>query len=412
MTPEDRGRPKLSCFFISLLAIASLTVGANSSVAQTKVDASAMQRLAERSKETGSDAVIVYSQGKLIFEYHSDKKAHPIYLMSCLKSIVALAVGEAIAEGKIKSIDEPVADFYPEWHQGRKEAITIRHLLTQPSGLQHIGTGTEVYNVPDSVRLALAAELSTAPGSAFSYNNKALNLLSGIIHVATGSPLDIYVRDHFLAPMGITDWKWEKDEAGNAYAMSDLALKAEDFAKFGRLVLQKGVWQDKQLVPAAWVEQLGQQSQPYEPLYGLLWWRLATAVSGVLTDARLAELAKGGASPQLIAQLTTLKDRPVHSSSEWHQLLAVALGPQWQETAYIPGVIGPYGSDIPAWSYAGFDGLAAEGYLGQYLAVFPDRSLVAVRQIEYFKGYDYLRNRFEDFADLVRDLAPAKSAPK
>lgn len=409
---EDGGRPKVSYFFIALLAIAIVVVGANSSPAQTKVEVAPLQRLAERSRDTGSNAVIVYSRGKIIFEYHSDKKREPIYLMSCVKSIAALAVGEAIAEGKIESIDEPVADFYPEWHQGRKEAITIRHLLTQTSGLQHTGTGAEVYNVPDSVRLALAAELTTAPGSAFSYNNKALNLLSGIIHVATGSPLEIYVRDHFLAPMSITDWKWEKDEAGNAYAMSDLALKAEDFVKFGLLVLQKGMWQGKQLVPSSWVEQLGQQSQPYEPLYGLLWWRLPTAVSGVLNDGRLAELVKGGASPQLISQLTALKGRIVHSTSEWHQLLAVALGPQWQEIVYIPGVIGPYGYDIPVWSYAGFDGLAAEGYLGQYLVVFPDRGLVAVRQIENFKGYDYLRNGFEDFPDLIRDLVPAENAAK
>ena len=410
MTPEDRGRPKLSYFFIALLSTASMAVGANSSVAQTKVDASAMQRLAQRSKETGSDAVIVYSQGKMVFEYHSDKKAHPIYLMSCVKSIVALAVGEAIADGKIKSIDEPVADFYPEWHQGRKEAITIRHLLTQTSGLQHIGTGTEVYKAPDSVRLALAAELTTAPGSAFSYNNKASNLLSGIIHVATGSPLDIYVRDHYLTPMGITDWTWDKDDAGNAYAMSDLKLKADDFAKFGLLILQKGRWQDKQLVPAAWVEQLGQQSQPYQPRYGLLWWRLPTASYGVLTDARLAELAKGGASPQLITQLTPLKDKPVHSPLEWEQLLVAAFGPHWFEIANIPGVASPMG--IPSWTYAGFDGFGANGYLGQYLAVFPNRGLVGVRQIEYFEGYDDSRNSFDDFNDLIRDLAPANSVAK
>jgi CubicO group peptidase (beta-lactamase class C family) len=393
----------------TLLSIASLGAGAILSLAQTKTNAEAIQRLAERSKETGSDAVVVYSHDEKIFEYHSKRKPEALALMSCTKSIVALAVGEAIAEGRIKGVDQPVGDFYPEWKQGRKQLVTVRHLLTQTSGLQHVGTGYEIYPAPDSVRLALAAELSSAPGSAFSYNNKATNLLSGIIHVATGSPLDIYVLDRFLAPMGIKNWHWEKDGAGNPYAFADLALDAEDFAKFGRLVLQKGMWDGKQLVPAVWIEQLGQQSQPFEPLYGLLWWRLPTAALGIVTAARLEELRKSGVGPPVIAQLTTLEDKPVHSLSEWHKLLAATLGPHWEDFVVFP--IGPYGSDIPAWSYGGFDGLAAVGYLGQYLVVFPDRGLVGVRQIQGFDGYDFLRNRFEDFADLVRNLSPSTPYP-
>jgi CubicO group peptidase (beta-lactamase class C family) len=122
-----------------------------------------------------------------------------------------------------------------------------------------------------TVKLALAAELYTPPGAAFTYNNKSVNLLSGIIHIATGQPLDDYVRDHFFKPMGIKSWQWTRDDAGNPYAMADLALYPEDFAKFGTLMLQKGQWNGKQLVPMAWIEQIGLQSQPYEPDYGLLW---------------------------------------------------------------------------------------------------------------------------------------------
>jgi CubicO group peptidase (beta-lactamase class C family) len=100
-----------------------------------------------------------------------------------------------------------------------------------------------------TVKLALAAELYTPPGAAFTYNNKSVNLLSGIIHIATGQPLDDYVRDHFFKPMGIKSWQWTRDDAGNPYAMADLALYPEDFAKFGTLMLQKGQWNGKQLVP-------------------------------------------------------------------------------------------------------------------------------------------------------------------
>jgi CubicO group peptidase (beta-lactamase class C family) len=386
--------------------LVGIAAGTALSAAHAEGDANALRRLAQRSQETGSDAVLVYRHGHKIFDYRSEKHTDLLDLMSCTKSIVGLAVGEAIAEGKIKSIDQPVADFYPEWHQGRKQSITKRQLLDHTSGLQHIGTGQEVYRVPDSVRLALAAELSTDPGTAFSYNNKAVNLLSGIIQVATGSSIDMFVREHFFAPMGITQWDWTKDDAGNPYAMADLKLNAEDFAKFGHLVLQHGSWAGKQLVPAAWIEQLGQQSQPYEPLYGLLWWRVPTSASGVVDDTRLAVLQQQCANPQLIQKLASLKNKQFHSPSEWHQLLAAALGPDWEDIA---SAVGPYGNNIPVWNYGGFDGVAAEGYLGQYLIVFPDRGLIGVRQIAPTKEYDYLRQRFEDFADLLRDLLPSGS---
>ena len=315
-----------------------------------------------------------------IFDYYAGKP-EPIFLMSCTKSITALAVGEAIAEGKIKSIDEPVYDFYPEWKQGKKRLITIRQLLTMTSGLQNTGRGDEVYDAPDSVKLALAAELYTPPGAAFTYNNKSVNLLSGIIHVATGQPLDDYVRDHFFTPMGIKSWQWTRDDAGNPYAMAELVLYPEDFAKFGTLVLQKGQWNGKQLVPTVWIEQIGLQSQPYEPDYGLLWWRAPTSAIGVVTPKRVAEIAAGGASPAFVKQLATLENKPMHSMTEWHQRLA-AVTPDWEKATYLPEVIGSHATDIPTWTYAGFDGVAAEGYLGQYLVVFPKLGLVGVRMIK------------------------------
>ena len=69
--------------------------------------------------------------------------------------------------------------------------------------------------------------------------------------------------------------------------------------------------------------------------------------------------------------------------------------------------IEPYGNELPTWRYDGFDGIEAAGYLGQYLVVFPDAGLVAVRQIKPFDKYDFMRNRFEDFEETVRRLVPA-----
>jgi CubicO group peptidase (beta-lactamase class C family) len=325
--------------------------------------------------------------------------------MSCTKSIVSLAVGQAIAEGKIKSIDQPVYDFFPEMKQGRKAAMTVRHLLLMTSGIQNTGSADEIYPAPDIVKLALAAELTTAPGAAFDYNNKSVNLLSGIIHIATQQPLDDYVRDRFFNPMGIESWNWSRDDDGNASAMADLALYPADFAKFGALVLQKGRWEGKQLVPEAWVDQIGKPSQPYNPLYGLLWWRAPAGSVGELTADRIEDLKKAGLGGDVAAALRPLAGRSFQSQSEWHAALAVVL-PDWEKVApRYPGVIDFYASDAPRWRYSNFDGIEAEGSFGQYLTIFPKRDLVAVRMIKPFDGFVYNQHRFEDFTDVVRSLA-------
>jgi CubicO group peptidase (beta-lactamase class C family) len=389
-----------------MLAGATLATGVR---AQSTLDQNALARLQKRAVETGSDAVLVYVDGKKVLDERSKSGSEPIFLMSCTKSIVGLATLKAISDGKIKNIDEPVADFYPEWNQGRKKLITVRMLLAMTSGVQHMGIGNEVYAAPDSVKLALAAELQTAPGAAFSYNNKAVNILTGIILHVSGEFIDDYVQEHFLDPMGITDWRWGHDQAGNPYGMADLMLRPEDFAKFGQLVLQRGKWDGKELIATRWLDRIGEQSQPYEPLYGLLWWRVPTVAHGTVTAQHLDDLSKGGLDPALLARLRTLQGRSFSSPAAFHGALASVL-PDFDTKLPVPGLIDGYGNDLPSWAYGGFDGIEAVGYLGQYLVVFPARKLVAVRMIRPFDGFNYVRNRFEGFADMVREVVPASTA--
>ena len=97
----------------------------------------------------------------------------------------------------------------------------------------------------------------------------------------------------------------------------------------------------------------------------------------------------------------------VHSETEWHAILTKAV-PNWNKILPVEGLIDSHGDDIVTWTYSGFDGVETVGYLGQYLVVFPDRGLVAVRQLKPFDGFEYNRNRFEDFADRIRALVPAQ----
>ncbi len=166
--------------------------------------------------------------------------------------------------------------------------------ITTVLGLQNVRTTQpEIYPSPDFVKLALAAELSADPGTAFAYNNKAVNLLAGIVNVASGRRLDHYLRDEVFAPLGIVDFTWTLDPAGNPHAMSGLQIRALDLARIGLMMLDGGRWKGKTIVPRWWVQQSTAASQSFNPTCGLLWWRLGDFRYVARSISARAESASG-----------------------------------------------------------------------------------------------------------------------
>jgi CubicO group peptidase (beta-lactamase class C family) len=260
------------------------------------VDPKAFATLLKRAKESNSDAIVLYRDGKLLGEWYFGKPVGPIEAMSDTKSVVALAIVKLVEQGKIKSLDQPVADFYPEWRQGRKQKITVRHLLSQTSGLQDLRTTKdEISPSPDVIRLALAAELSEEPGTKFFYSNKAVNLLAGIVQIASGKRMDKYIGDEIFAPLGIVDFQWSLDPAGNPFGMAGLQIRPTDLAKLGQLMLDRGMWHGKRVLAEASVAQLI-QPQPNSPRYGLLWWLIGDDRAMIADDELIAAWRKGGDS--------------------------------------------------------------------------------------------------------------------
>ena len=112
----------------------------------------------------------------------------------------------------------------------------------------------EVESSPDVVQLALAAELTDEPGTHFYYNNKAVNLLAGIVQKASGKKMDALLRSDVFGPLGITDFVWVRDSAGNPFSYARLEILPEDMAKLGQLALDRGRWQGKQLIAPEWFD--------------------------------------------------------------------------------------------------------------------------------------------------------------
>jgi CubicO group peptidase (beta-lactamase class C family) len=218
-------------------------------------DEKVLEPLLKRAEETHSDAVVVMHEGELVGVWRFGKPKQLIHTMSVTKSIVNLAVGKLVTDGLLSSIDESVCTFYPEWKQGRKKEITVRHLLNHTSGIQQASRTTEeIYAAPDFVQLALCAELAHDPGSQWEYNNKAVNLLPGIVERISGQKLDAFMAEKVFKPLQMGEFEWGKDRVGNPQGMAGFCVFPEDLAVLGQLVLNKGKWQDQQIIESQWFD--------------------------------------------------------------------------------------------------------------------------------------------------------------
>jgi len=368
----------------------------------------ALAAIEEGAVASNSDALLVMRGDTVLLERYGEHGPRPIELMSATKSVVALAIGALIADGKIESLDTPVAAFFPEWKQGRKQAITVRMLLDHSSGLQNVpSAGEEIYPARDVVQLALAAELSHDPGSHFSYNNKATNLLAGIIEKASGEPMDLYVKRRLLLPLGAESADWYKDAAGNPHAMAGLPLSARGAAAVGRLLLDGGRHQGQALLPSDFIDTLMAPSR-LSANTGLLWWRRPAWVRFHADDASFTLLEEAGVRRELVDRLRPLGGRRFDDAQALYAGLAEVLGENWNETwrkeVIAPHGIGPWRpfhpeeGPVEAWE--------ANGYLGQYIVVIPKAGLVAVRQIASREGHLPAHN-YQDFTARVQALADA-----
>ncbi len=371
------------------------------------LDAEAFTHLMLRARFFHSDAVVVLKDGRLVANQRFGKAAAPIELMSATKSVAALAIGRLLETGRIRSLDQLVATWYPQWQKTSKQPITLRQLMNQTSGIQAQASAEEVYASPNLVQLALDADLAHFPGSHFFYNNKAVNLLAGIVEKASGRKLDVYMKDEIFAPLGITRFSWMRDPSGNPHVMAGLQLDALDAARIGQLMLQGGTYAGKRLVSPAFVSEAVHTAQPYVPTGGLLWWVLPEWTRMRIDQALLDTWRRGGADPAFLAAVTPLAGRDI-ARDELFNTLDRAFGHEQAGAMWVHNVAG---RDLPtpkvqAGPAYGFD---ANGYLGQYIVVIPGANLVAVRQMRD-TSQQSSADDFDSFPELVRALAPTAPA--
>jgi CubicO group peptidase (beta-lactamase class C family) len=178
-------------------------------------------------------------------------------LYSLSKSFTSTAVGLAASEGKLKVEDRVVSFFPDDLPQAVSDHLAelrVKHLLTMSVGHAQ-DSMLAIDKSQDWVKAFLALPIPNPPGSVFLYNSGATYMLSAIVQKVTGQKLIDYLRPRLFGPLGIEGMTWESCPRGINTGGWGLAVPTEALARFGQLYLQKGVWDGRPILPAAWVEE-------------------------------------------------------------------------------------------------------------------------------------------------------------
>ena len=235
------------------------------------LDTDALAGHLDACRQSGAAACLVAYRGQIVQEWYGPDYAAPMPTMSSVKSWTGLLAGLLIADGAL-GLDDPVGRWIPEWTAGAQAGVTVRQLLTMTSGLDtRPEPDRSVDFVADKNAFVFALPLDRPPGSGWAYSNEGVQLLSPILERAAGMPLDAFARERLFVPAEMYGTALATDVGGATNTFADAATTLRDFARIGQLMLQGGVWDGRQVVPADWVA-ASVRPLPENPLYGLLWW--------------------------------------------------------------------------------------------------------------------------------------------
>jgi len=234
-------------------------------------------------KKLGTVAFLIIKKDSIWNESYYDNynKNSKSNSFSMAKSIVSASLGKAIMQGKIKSLDEPVSDFFPQFKEGKAARLTVGDLSSMASGLNWdesyyspFSITTRAYFDDDLNKVILGLKVVDEPGKAYKYLSGNTQLLAMIIEKATGKSLADYVTENFWEPMGAeNEALWQTDHKGGIVkAFCCFASNARDFARFGKLYKQHGKWNGVQLLDSAFVAKSTVPRFAASPEYGYGFW--------------------------------------------------------------------------------------------------------------------------------------------
>jgi CubicO group peptidase (beta-lactamase class C family) len=216
----------------------------------------------------GTMAFLVIHDDTILYENYFNKceKSSLIPSFSVAKAITSTLIGCAIDDGFIESTDQPITDFLPEMKKNGFEKVKIKHLLQMTSGIDfkeglfHLRNSIAEFYYGINIReKAFSLKLKREPGEKFEYASGSTQLLGLVLERALKSTtVADYLQAKIWQPLGMeyeATWSLDRERNGFEKTFCCVNARARDFAKIGRLYMNKGNWNGKQIVSEAWVNE-------------------------------------------------------------------------------------------------------------------------------------------------------------
>ncbi|TDX01520.1 serine hydrolase domain-containing protein [Dinghuibacter silviterrae] len=235
-------------------------------------------------------SIVVIKNGKLLIEeYFNGEDRNSLHdPRSAGKSFASAMTGIAIREGYLKGEDQTLQEFYDLHHYANytpeKETVRLKDLLTMSSAFDgddsdgdSPGNEENMYPTDNWVKFTLDLPVSvTRPRDRWHYFTAGAMLMGDILNKSVQGGLEAYADLRLFSPLGIRDYQWPYTPQHVANTAGGIRLKALDFAKFGQLYKNNGVWNGQQIIPAEWVAKTftKYKALPNRPdeYYGYLFW--------------------------------------------------------------------------------------------------------------------------------------------
>ncbi|NML23363.1 serine hydrolase [Pseudoflavitalea sp. G-6-1-2] len=234
-------------------------------------------------------ALLVIKNDSVLFEEYWDGYSDSSWSgsFSVAKSITGLLVGCALKDSSIKSLQDPVGKYLPEFKEGEKSKVKIIDLLTMSSGTDFqetysnpLSITTELYYGDDVYKTATGVGMEAEPGKLFEYRSGDTQLLGLIVEKATGKSLSAYCAEKLWHPLGAEHPAlWSTDHTGgHIKSYCCFNSNARDFARFGQLMVDSGRWKGQEIISPEYYTQSitpnmipDRHGKPCD-YYGYQWW--------------------------------------------------------------------------------------------------------------------------------------------
>ena len=243
-------------------------------------------------------ALVITVGGETVVERYLDSGTQRTWdVQSVGKSVMSMLVGIALDEGRLQGVDQTLGELLPTYAAVMApglEEVTLHQLLTMTAGLP-----PDPPTSPESedwVAEILSRGTSRPPGQGFTYSSAGSHLLSAILVQATGQSVLDYARAKLFDPLGVDSrpaaepvaipqnlpeyeragFAWPTDPQGLHLGMGSIKMTTADMVKLGQLMLRRGRWDDRQVLPESWVDESTRAhvrtNGPIDHGYGYQWW--------------------------------------------------------------------------------------------------------------------------------------------